>query len=185
MKRRSLLVTICLTFAGIFLSPAIAFARDFESLNGTWVADAKATELSILNMTPLNLPDDFVMTTHWLIFGIYEVEGEVLSVGAYNSSKKTKFRLVSRQSNELKYVELDGAEPRKYSFTISICDEKHIRIASSNLPSMFYMLWKKVDKVDPIGVPLNEIEAHINSWMTAYKNIQQTVDASKLVNVDK
>ena len=160
-----------------------AFANNGNSLNGTWVADIAATERSVLQMAPRK--DAKEIARNFLVMGgfyaivMLVIDDDSVTVTTYGdtSTRGKKFKLVSQNQTERKYVASDR-DSSKGEFTVTIVSDEHIRVNQQNDPLGPFLLWKRAS---PKPIRTSEaLQAHLSTWQASLEKIKSHLFAQDI-----
>ena len=170
------------TFALVLMfacAPIMASAASANHLDGVWVLDAKATEHSMINgprpTNPKKVAEWLIVLGGYLPLLTYEFEGDKLVSSAHGGSKKTEYRLISREDSKMHFVSSAAPEGRTDTLTVSVVNDDHIQVLSV-MPETGYLLWKR-RSVKPGQASPNDIKAEIDTWVASGRRIIDTLKA--------
>lgn len=138
------LVCQLLMVISLALNWSTAVAQTRDSINGTWVLDASATEKSLLRLKPFE-GKAFFSGMQYIVTYFYEVNDDGLLVGILPKvGDEKKLRRISGENAKGIYF-TDGVQGSIFqNLSVTVVDENNIRIASSRLPELAHLLWKRV-----------------------------------------
>lgn len=125
---------------------SVAFADVPDSIKGTWVLDAKATEEYIKNSSPKLEPKEaewFPLFLGYSFGIILNFNNNVLTITTYHGDKSSPpYQLISQQDDQMKYI-FKG--DKNDLWTVSVINNgKSINIKAAKTPSFEFCLWKRV-----------------------------------------
>ncbi len=160
-----------------------ALANNGNSLNGTWVADIAATERSVLQMAPRRdakeIARNFLVMSGFYAIVMLIIEDDSVTFATYGdtSTKEKKFKLVSQNKTERKYVASDR-DSSKGEFTVTIVSDDHIRVGQQNDPLGPFVLWKRAS---PKPIRTSEaLQAHLSTWQASLEKIKNHLFAQDI-----
>ena len=178
-------ITLILLLANIlFVTNALA-----ETLNGTWIFDAKATEDFVLKTTKYRGADHvaevFGLAGHYQCIFIYEFNGDIVKVrpiGNDQPEKAEALQLISRKGNQIKYVVKESIAKNNRSkpgiVTVTVLNDKNIVIAYSNSPEIDFLLWKRMT-LNLKQMTNTDFETLVGSWMESLKKVGEEIFEAK------
>ncbi len=163
-----------------------ASAQSGSSLNGTWVVDPLATERSVLEMAPRTdakeIARSFLVLGGYLAMTMLVIEDDVATYAMYGdtSGRGAKFRLVSQDGSERKYVATDK-DSSKGALTVTVVSGENIRASQQNDPLGPFVLWKRASPL-PIPTPRTPeaLELHLSTWRASVEKIKNHLFAQDI-----
>jgi|GEM_PF-3041590 len=158
---------------------SVALAEVPESLKGTWIVDAKATEerlkQSIPKWTPANA--QLFSALFGYTFGIIlDFDSKSIAASMHLGGKVSTYQLISEQNGHIKYIsERDKGD----EWIVSVVNDKNILIKSPKNQIMDLYLWKQV-KLDP-----KDRRNDLASALEAYKTIIANIKDIQIVAITK
>lgn len=160
-----------------------ASAGNGNSLNGTWVVDITATERSVLEMAPRvdakEIARNFLVMGGYLAITMLVIEDNEATVAIYGdtSGKGAKFKLVSQNPTEKKYIATDKDSSRG-ALTVTVLSGENIRVSQQNDPLGSFVLWKRAS---PLPIQTREaLEAHLSVWRASVEKIKNHLFAQDI-----
>jgi hypothetical protein len=152
---------------------SVAFADMPNSLKGTWVIDAKATEEYLKNSSPKLDPKEAELFPLLLgdSFGIIlNFNSGVLTTSTYHGDKSSPpHQLISQQNEQMKYI-FKGDKDDLWTVSI-INNGKNINIKATKNPTFEFCLWKRVNP-DPKIKPYDNAKRVLEDYKTMLENIK-------------
>jgi hypothetical protein len=151
------------------------------NLNGTWILDAKATENLIVN-SPLPLDADklakwFGLGASYMCAFTYEFRGDEAIASAYRG-RQGKYRLLSRQGSEIRFTLQNATEsPVDDILTVTILNDRNIKIVHSSSPEMRILLWKRGQLKTDQSTP-SDVQAAVDAWLVSIQHILNFLNAA-------
>jgi len=150
-------------------------ADNGSSLNGTWVVDVAATERSVLEMAPRadakEIARNFLVMGGYLAITMLVIEDDFATYAMYGdtSGKGAKFKLVSQNQTERKYIATDKDSSRG-TLTVTVLSGENIRVSQQNDPLGTFVLWKRTS---PPPIRTSEaLDAHLSIWQASLEKIK-------------
>ena len=170
----------------LLLSAVLAFevsADNGSSLNGTWVVDVKATERSVLEMAPRadasQIARSFLVMGGYLAITMLVIEDDFATFAIYGdtSKKGAKFKLVSQNQTETKYIATDK-DSSKGPLTVTVLSGENVRVSQQNDPLGPFVLWKRAS---PQPIQTREaLVAHMSVWQASAEKIKNHLFAQDI-----
>ena len=158
-------------------------ADNGNSLNGTWVVDIAATERAVFEMAPpvdaREIARNFLVMGSYLAITMLVIEDDFATIAMYGdtSGKGSKFKLVSRNATERKYIASDRDFPNG-GLTVSILSNEYIRASQPNDPLGLLVLWKRATP-EPIRTS-EALNAHLSTWQASVERIKNYLFAQDI-----
>lgn len=149
---------------------SVALAEVPESLKGTWIVDAEATEERLKQSIPKWTPENTQIFS--ALFGytfgiILDFDSNSIAASMHLGGKISTYKLLSEQNGHIKYIsELD----KKDEWIVSIVNDKNLIIKSTKNPIFDQYLWKQA-KLDPKN-RRNDLAIALEAYKTTIANIK-------------
>ena len=158
-------------------------ASNGGNLNGTWVVDVAATERSVLEMAPRTdakeIARNFLVMGGYLAITMLVIEDDFATLAMYGdtSGKGAKFKLVSQNPTERKYIASDK-DSSKGALTVTVLSGENIRVTQQNDLLGPFVLWKRAT---PHPIQTREaLDAHLSTWRSSLEKIKNYLFAQDI-----
>jgi hypothetical protein len=150
---------------------------------GDLTGDVAATERSVLEMAPRadasQIARSFLVMGGYLAVTMLVIDDDFAAFAIYGdtSKKGAKFKLVSQDQTETKYIATDK-DSSKGTLTVTVLSGENIRVSQQNDPLGPFVLWKRAS---PQPLKTREVlDAHLSIWQASVEKIKNHLFAQDI-----